>query len=221
MSLWCSKLTNNWGSENSQFPWFEPRLLPNKRDLLCVTYQCNCLLAYLLYGHQEWIHFNVEVEYRLFSHYIQDVKKYMLNRSVVYRWVQSDHILLIHPCPETLPFGTKGHKSSREAEWVIGEVVVVLHYKSYSKWRPPTSLHFLHRLTMLCWTLWKIPGISRMVPAATAILATRSCCVSTEYHTPGQVIGSSMMAPRHTALMSYVSIWMKPFATDGLDVQPQ
>jgi hypothetical protein len=27
----------------------------------------------------------------------------------------------------------------------------------------------------------------------------------------GQAIGSSMMAPRHTALMSYVSIWMKPW----------
>jgi hypothetical protein len=33
---------------------------------------------------------------------IQGVNKYMLQRSVVDRWVQSDHILLIHPCPETL-----------------------------------------------------------------------------------------------------------------------
>jgi hypothetical protein len=45
---------------------------------------------------------------------LQDVKKYMLQRSVVDRCVQSDHILLIHPCPEMLPFGTKGHKSFRE-----------------------------------------------------------------------------------------------------------
>jgi hypothetical protein len=45
---------------------------------------------------------------------IQSVKKYMLQRSVVDRWVQSDHILLIHPCPETLPFVTKGHKIFRE-----------------------------------------------------------------------------------------------------------
>jgi hypothetical protein len=43
--------------------------------------------------------------------YIQGVKKYMLERSVVDRWVQSDHILLTHPCPETLPFATKGHRS--------------------------------------------------------------------------------------------------------------
>jgi hypothetical protein len=37
----------------------------------------------------------------------------------------------------------------------------------------------------------------------------------------GEVIGSSMMAPRHTALMLYVSIWMKPLATDGLEVEAQ
>jgi hypothetical protein len=37
----------------------------------------------------------------------------------------------------------------------------------------------------------------------------------------GQVIGSSMMPPRHTALMSSVSMWMKPLATDGLDVEAQ
>jgi hypothetical protein len=36
----------------------------------------------------------------------------MLQRSVVDRWVQPDHILLIHKCPETLPFGTKGHEVS-------------------------------------------------------------------------------------------------------------
>jgi hypothetical protein len=68
MSLWCSKLTNNWGRENSQFSRFELRLLPNKRELFVyLTYQCNCLMAYLLYGHQDWINFNVEVEYRLFT----------------------------------------------------------------------------------------------------------------------------------------------------------
>jgi hypothetical protein len=48
------------------------------------------------------------------NYLVQDVKKYMLQRSVVGRWVQSDHILSIHPCPETLPFATKGHKSFRE-----------------------------------------------------------------------------------------------------------
>jgi hypothetical protein len=37
----------------------------------------------------------------------------------------------------------------------------------------------------------------------------------------GQVIVSSMMAPQHTALMSSVGIWMKPLATDGLDVEAQ
>jgi hypothetical protein len=42
---------------------------------------------------------------------IKGVNKYMLQCSVVDRWVQSDHILLIHLCPEMLPFGTKGHKS--------------------------------------------------------------------------------------------------------------
>jgi hypothetical protein len=45
---------------------------------------------------------------------IQSVNKYMLQRSVVDRWIQCDYILLIHPCPEALPFGTKGHKSFRE-----------------------------------------------------------------------------------------------------------
>jgi hypothetical protein len=80
-----------------------------------------------------------------------------------------------------------------------------------------------------------------MVPASSAILATRSCCVSTAVsytrlfmypqrkkfngvksgERGGQVIGSSMMAPRHTALMSSVSIWMKLLATDGLDVEAQ
>jgi hypothetical protein len=44
----------------------------------------------------------------------QGVKKYMLQRYVADRWVQCDHILLIHPCPEMLPFGTKGHKSFGE-----------------------------------------------------------------------------------------------------------
>jgi hypothetical protein len=34
----------------------------------------------------------------------------MLQRSAVDRTVQSDHILLAHQCPETLPVGTKGHK---------------------------------------------------------------------------------------------------------------
>jgi hypothetical protein len=38
----------------------------------------------------------------------------MLQCSVGDRWVQSYHILLIHPCPEMLPFGTKDHKSFRE-----------------------------------------------------------------------------------------------------------
>jgi hypothetical protein len=38
--------------------------------------------------------------------YIQDVKKCMLQCSMADRWVQCDHILLIYPCPETLPFGT-------------------------------------------------------------------------------------------------------------------
>jgi hypothetical protein len=69
---------------------------------------------------------------------------------------------------------------------------------------------------------------------ATAILATRSCCVSTGVsytrlcmypqrkksngvksgERGGQVIGSSMVAPQHNALMSSLSIWMKPLATD-------
>jgi hypothetical protein len=40
--------------------------------------------------------------YVKFMFYIQGVNKYMLQCSVVYKWVQSDHILLIHPCPETL-----------------------------------------------------------------------------------------------------------------------
>jgi hypothetical protein len=85
--------------------------------------------------------------------HIQDVNEYMLQCFVVDRWVQSYHIL--------------------------GDVIVVLHYKSCSKWWLLTSLHVLHRLAMLCWTLWKILGISRTVPAATAVPCTRLCCVST------------------------------------------
>jgi hypothetical protein len=46
--------------------------------------------------------------------YIQGVNKYMLQRFMVDRWVQSDLILLIHHCPETHPFSTKGYKSFRE-----------------------------------------------------------------------------------------------------------
>jgi hypothetical protein len=41
-------------------------------------------------------------EHYITKHYIQSVNKYMLQRSVVDRWVQCDHILLRHPCPETL-----------------------------------------------------------------------------------------------------------------------
>jgi hypothetical protein len=46
--------------------------------------------------------------------FIQGEKKYMLQSSEVDRWVQSGHILLIYPCPETLPLVTKGHKSFQE-----------------------------------------------------------------------------------------------------------
>jgi hypothetical protein len=38
-------------------------------------------------------------------------------------------------------------------------------------------------------------------------------------HNDSEAIGSSMMTPRQTALMSSVSIWMKPLATGGLDVE--
>jgi hypothetical protein len=41
-----------------------------------------------------------------------ECKEIYVKRSVIDRWVQSDHILLIHPCPEKLSFGTKGHKIS-------------------------------------------------------------------------------------------------------------
>jgi hypothetical protein len=34
--------------------------------------------------------------------HIQSVNIYMSQRSVIDRWVECDHILLIHPCPETL-----------------------------------------------------------------------------------------------------------------------
>ena len=51
--------------------------------------------------------------------------------------------------------------------------------------------NFVYRLIMSCRTLGKIPGISRMTPAAACIRATRSYCIST---------------------------WMAPLATDGLDV---
>jgi hypothetical protein len=54
----------------------------------------------------------------------------MCYNAVVDRWVQSDHILLIYPCPEVLPFGTKGHKVFREDAYVLGDVIVVLHLKS-------------------------------------------------------------------------------------------
>jgi hypothetical protein len=39
----------------------------------------------------------------------------MLQRCVADIRVQSDHILLIDQCPETLPFGTKGHKKISES----------------------------------------------------------------------------------------------------------
>jgi hypothetical protein len=39
---------------------------------------------------------------------------YMLQLCMLDRWDHSDHILLIHLCPEMLPFGTKGHKSFHE-----------------------------------------------------------------------------------------------------------
>jgi hypothetical protein len=74
----------------------------------------------------------------------------MLQRSVVDRWVQSDHIFLIHSCRETLPFGTKGHKSFREDAYVLGGIIVVLHYKICLEWRQRTALHILHRPAMLC-----------------------------------------------------------------------
>ena len=44
---------------------------------------------------------------------------------------------------------------------------------------PPTSTHFVYRLTIPCRTLGNISGISRMTPSATCIRAVRSCCVST------------------------------------------
>jgi hypothetical protein len=44
---------------------------------------------------------------------IQSVNKYMLQGSVADRGVQSDHILLIHQCPETLPFALKLTKFPR------------------------------------------------------------------------------------------------------------
>jgi hypothetical protein len=74
----------------------------------------------------------------------------VLQHSVVDIWVQSDRVLLIHPCLETLPFGSKGHKIFQENMQVLGAVIAVLHYKSCLKWRPPTSLHVMYRLAMLC-----------------------------------------------------------------------
>jgi hypothetical protein len=71
-------------------------------------------------------------------------------KKMVDRWDISDHILLINPCLETLPVGTKSHESFHKDTYVLGDVIVVLHYNSCSKWRPPISLYILHRLAMLC-----------------------------------------------------------------------
>jgi hypothetical protein len=51
----------------------------------------------------------------------------MLQRPVVDRRVQSDHILLTEPCPEKLPFGIKRHKIFRVNALVLGDVIVILH----------------------------------------------------------------------------------------------
>jgi hypothetical protein len=47
------------------------------------------------------------------SYYIQGVNEYVLQCSVVDRWVQSGHILLIHPCPEMLYLHTRGSEMWR------------------------------------------------------------------------------------------------------------
>jgi hypothetical protein len=73
----------------------------------------------------------------------------MLQCFVVNRWVQSGHIFLIHPWPETLPFGSKDHKSFREDAQVLGDVIIVLHYKSCSKWQPLT--YYMFCTTCLCY----------------------------------------------------------------------
>jgi hypothetical protein len=55
---------------------------------------------------------------------------------------------------------------------------------------------------------WHLPDISPRDLTRTAGKSVVKC-------------GSSMMAPQHTALILSVSIWMKPLATDGLDVEAQ
>jgi hypothetical protein len=65
------------------------------------------LKAYFIYKHTTRVGIlHVSSKYRVSTNdpynfgNMQDVN--MLQRSVVDRWDQSDHILLIHPCPETL-----------------------------------------------------------------------------------------------------------------------
>jgi hypothetical protein len=92
---------------------FEFSLIP----ILLLSYILTTAVVKRTIGHR-----NVDLiktYYKFYSKYfrmanVQGVNKYIFQRSMVERWVQSDHILLIHPCSETLPFGTKGHRIFRE-----------------------------------------------------------------------------------------------------------
>jgi hypothetical protein len=73
----------------------------------------------------------------------------MLQRSVADRWVQSDHISLIHPCSETLPFALMATKFS-ERMYKFYRMLSLFYIIKVARNRARTSVHVLHRLAMLC-----------------------------------------------------------------------
>ena len=118
----------------------------------------------------------------------------MLHGSVVGRRVPFDHILLINLRSKTLLLcvsisemwrktGSLDHKKTRkevkETIEVLSLNTILFPYRRCSIWPPPISIHIVYTLITSWQTFAKIASISRMIPAATHIHATRSCCVPT------------------------------------------
>jgi hypothetical protein len=77
---------------------------------------------------------------------IQSENKYiMLQRSAVDRWLQSDYILLIHPCPEKFPIGYKDTEISERIHKFYG-MLSLFYIKKVAQ--NGGRLHVLHRLAI-------------------------------------------------------------------------
>ena len=76
-------------------------------------------------------------------------------------------------------FGSQ--KLGKEIE-ILSVNTILLAYRRCSIWPSSTSIHFVYSLIISCRTLGNIPSLSRMIPAATFIHATRSCCISLEWY---------------------------------------